>query len=93
MERIAAQTIRRISPTIPPGATRIGSLHDPDARPIAKGRLGRPVECGDQARLVDNEDGVTSDHNHEVGNPTLTLRYPHRRSNAWPDVRAVFLEQ
>ncbi|MGO9872331.1 MAG: hypothetical protein ACLPVY_00910 [Acidimicrobiia bacterium] len=91
MVRIAAQTIGCISGTIPPGATRIVSLHDPDARPIAKGRLGRPVECGDQAQLVDNEDGATSDHTHEVGN-RLALRCPRPRSNAWPDVRAVFLE-
>lgn len=27
-------------------ATRRVSLHDPDARPISKGRLGKPVEFG-----------------------------------------------
>jgi IS5 family transposase len=45
------------------------SLHDPDARPIRKGRLGRPVEFGYKAQLVDNEDGVILDHNIEAGNP------------------------
>ena len=45
------------------------SLHDPDARPIVKGRLGRPVEFGYKAQIVDNEDGVIVDHNIEVGNP------------------------
>ena len=45
------------------------SLHDPDARPIAKGRLGRPVEFGYKAQIVDNEDGVILDHNVEAGNP------------------------
>jgi len=46
VERVAAQTRLRISGVTPDGATRIVSLHDPDARPIAKGRLGRPVEFG-----------------------------------------------
>src|SRR6266568_3897951 len=45
------------------------SLHDLDARPIAKGRLGRPVEFGYKAQIVDNEDGVILDHTVEMGNP------------------------
>ena len=45
------------------------SLHDPDARPIRKGRLGKPVEFGYKAQVVDNEDGVVIDHNVEIGNP------------------------
>ena len=45
------------------------SLHDPDARPIRKGRLGKPVEFGYKAQVVDNEDGVVLDHNVEIGNP------------------------
>ena len=45
------------------------SLHDADARQIVKGRLGRPVEFGYKAQIVDNEDGVVVDHNVEVGNP------------------------
>jgi transposase, IS5 family len=67
--RIAAQTRQRLSGTIPDGATRRVSLHDPDARPIAKGRLGRPVEFGYKAQLVDNNDGVVVDHTVERGNP------------------------
>lgn len=69
VEQVAAQTRQRISGTTPDGATRIVSLHDPDARPIRKGRLGRPVEFGYTAQVVDNEDGVVLDHNVEVGNP------------------------
>lgn len=53
----------------PDGATRRVSLHDPDARPIAKGRLGKPVEFGHKAQLVDNDDGVVLDHTVEQGNP------------------------
>jgi IS5 family transposase len=69
LERIAAQTHQRVRGIMPPGATRIVSLHDPDARPIAKGRLGKPVEFGYKAQIVDNEDGVVLDHIIEIGNP------------------------
>ena len=67
--RVAAQTRQRLAGEIPAGATRVVSLHDADARPIAKGRLGKPVEFGYKAQLVDNEDGVIVDHNVEQGNP------------------------
>jgi IS5 family transposase len=67
--RVAAQTRQRLAGELPPGATRVVSLHDADARPIAKGRLGKPVEFGYKAQLVDNEDGVIVDHNIEAGNP------------------------
>ena len=67
--RIAAHTELRISGTTPDGSTRLVSLHDPDARPIAKGRLGKPVEFGYKAQVVDNDDGIVLDHNIEVGNP------------------------
>jgi IS5 family transposase len=67
--RVAAQTRQRLAGTTPDGATRIVSLHDRDARPIVKGRLGKPVEFGYKAQIVDNEDGVIVDHNVEVGNP------------------------
>ena len=49
--RIAEQTRQRLAGpprTAPPG----GSAHDGDARPIAKGRLGRPVEFGYTAQVV-----------------------------------------
>ncbi len=67
--RIAEQTEKRLGGEVPDGATRLVSLHDPDARPIRKGRLGKPVEFGYKAQVVDNEDGVVLDHNVEVGNP------------------------
>ena len=67
--RVAAQTRQRIAGETPPGASRVVSLHDGDARPIVKGRLGKPVEFGYKAQLVDNEDGVIVDHNIEQGNP------------------------
>jgi IS5 family transposase len=67
--RVAVQTRQRLAGETPLGATRVVSLHDAEARPIAKGRLGKPVEFGYKAQLVDNEDGVIVDHNIEAGNP------------------------
>lgn len=67
--QITAQTRQRLAGQTPDGATRRVSLHDPDARPIAKGRLGKPVEFGHKAQLVDGDDGVIVDHNVERGNP------------------------
>ena len=67
--QIAAQTRQRLAGQTPDGSTRRVSLHDPDARPIAKGRLGKPVEFGHKAQLVEGDDGVIVDHNVERGNP------------------------
>jgi transposase, IS5 family len=67
--RITEQTRQRLAGTTPAGATRRVSLHDPDARPIAKGRLGKPIEFGYKAQIVDNDDGVVLDHTVEPGNP------------------------
>ncbi len=67
--RVAAQTRQRLAGIIPDGATRRISLHDGDARPIAKGRLGKPVEFGYKAQVVDNDDGIVLDHTVEQGNP------------------------
>lgn len=64
--RADSRTVRGQTPA---GATRRVSLHDDDARPIAKGRLGRPVEFGYKAQVTDNDDGVVLDHTVEMGNP------------------------
>jgi transposase, IS5 family len=70
LSQVAAQTRQRVvEGVMPPGATRLVSLHDPDARPIAKGRLGRPVEFGYKAQVVDNQDGIVVDWRVEKGNP------------------------
>jgi IS5 family transposase len=68
-DRVLDQTRQRLAGDVPAGATRLVSLHDPDARPIRKGRLGKPVEFGYKAQMVDNEDGIILDHNVEIGNP------------------------
>ncbi len=67
--QVAAQTWQRVAGITPAGVTRRVSLHDADARPIAKGRLGKPVEFGYKAQVVDNDDGVVLDHTVEQGNP------------------------
>jgi transposase, IS5 family len=67
--QIAAQTRQRLAGVTPDGATRQVSLHDPHARPIAKGRLGTPIEFGHKAQVVDHDDGVVLDHTVEPGNP------------------------
>ena len=67
--QIAAQTRQRVSGQIPDGATRRVSLHDGQARPIAKGRLGKPVEFGHKSQIIDNDDGIVLDHTVEMGNP------------------------
>ena len=68
-QRIAAQARQRIAGITPDGATRRVSLHDADARPIAKGSLGKPVQFGYKGQVTDNDDGVVLDHNVEQGNP------------------------
>ena len=67
--QVVAQTRQRVAGSTPDGATRRVSLHDGDARPIAKGRLGKPVEFGQKAQVVDNDDGIVLDHTVEQGNP------------------------
>jgi transposase, IS5 family len=68
-QRVIAQTRSRFAGVMPAGATRLVSLHDPDARPIRKGKIGTPVEFGYKAQLIDNDDGVVLDHQVLLGNP------------------------
>lgn len=68
--KVVDQTRLRVAGDTPTSATRLVSLHDPDARPIKKGRLGKPVEFGYLAQVLDNEDGVIVDHSTHVGNPS-----------------------
>lgn len=44
------------------------SLHDADARPIARGSLGKPVQFAYKGQIVDNSDGVVLDHTLQQGN-------------------------
>jgi IS5 family transposase len=66
---VVAQTRSRLAAVMPDSASRLVSLHDPDARPIRRGRLGHPTEFGYKAQVVDNADGIIVDHTVEPGNP------------------------
>lgn len=65
--QVIAQARSRLAGTMPDSATRLVSLHDPDARPIRKGRLDRPVEFGYKAQVTDNDDGIILDYAVEYG--------------------------
>jgi len=60
--RVARQTRQRLAGNVPDGATRLVSLHDPDARPIRKGRLGKPVEFGYKALCRHRHNAFTAEH-------------------------------
>jgi len=65
--QVVAQTRSRLAGQLPASATRLVSLHDPDARPIRKGRIERPVEFGYKAQVSDNDDGIILDYAVEYG--------------------------
>lgn len=69
VDRVVSQTRERLAGGMPDGATRLVSLRDPDARPIKKGRLGKPVEFGYKAQVADNRDGIILDYQVFLGNP------------------------
>src|SRR6516162_1820459 len=64
---IVAQARSRLGGQLPESATRLVSLHDPDARPIRNGRIDRPVEFGYKAQVTDNDDGIVLDYAVEYG--------------------------
>src|SRR5229473_953890 len=65
--KIVAQARTRLAGQTPESATRLVSLHDPDARPIRKGRIDKPVEFGYKAQVTDNDDGIILDYGVEYG--------------------------
>ncbi len=74
---VIVQTRARLVGDMGPSATRVVSMHDPDARAIAKGRLGKPVESGYKAQVVDNVDGIVVDHSvHQGSSPDAPLLAP-----------------
>ncbi len=90
---IVAQARTRLAGQTPDGATRLVSLHDPDARPIRKGRIDRPVEFGYKAQVTDNDDGIILDYSVEYGaapdGPQLTPAVERIRRRAGRAPRAV----
>lgn len=84
--QVIAQARARVEGGQPDGATLV-SLHEPDARPIRKGRLGKPVEFGYKAQVVDNTDGIVIDYSgpcrqplrHRAAPPRCRTRRNHLR--------------
>ena len=52
-ERVVAQARNRLAGVMAESVSRLVSLHDVEARPIRKGRLGKPVEFGYKAQIVE----------------------------------------
>lgn len=48
---------------------RIVSFHDPDARPIRRGKLGKPNEFGRTMQLTQDQSGLMCDYQIQHGNP------------------------
>ncbi|MDD3926784.1 MAG: ISNCY family transposase [bacterium] len=48
---------------------RIVSLHDTDARPIVKGKTGKPVEFGEKVLIQENEKGIVTSYEVYDSNP------------------------
>jgi IS5 family transposase len=88
---VVAQTRLRVAGEKVDSATRVVSLHEPDARPIKKGRLGKPVEFGSKAQVMDNEDGLILDYDVKTGNPpdaeqlAPAIRRVHKRLGRTPE--------
>ena len=90
---VVAQARSRLAGQMPDGATRLVSLHDPDARPIRKGRIDKPVEFGYKAQVLDNDDGIVLDYSVECGavpdGPQLAPAIERVRRRAGQVPRAV----
>ena len=85
-ELIADQSEQRLSGNKP--AERIVSVVDPEARPIVKGKLDKPVEFGRTLELAQDESGYITDHQVHQGNPheaTLLPDLIDRHQERFPD--------
>jgi IS5 family transposase len=67
-QRLLAQTDQRLDGNRVI-ADRLVSLSDPDARPIRKGKPGRPTEFGYSLLVAEDERGFIADHQLQQGNP------------------------
>lgn len=68
-EQILEQTEKKLSDSKATIPERIVSFHDPEVRPIRKGKLGKPTEFGRTLQLVQDESGVILDYQINHGNP------------------------
>jgi IS5 family transposase len=79
--RLLAQTDQRLAGdrVIP---DRLVSLSDPDARPIRKGKPGRPTEFGSTLLLAEDERGFIADHQLQRGNHRMQRSWSRRSSGS-----------
>lgn len=85
-EQAAAQSRERLLGGKP--TDRIVSIADPEARPIIKGKLDKPVEFGRIASLVQDESGYFTQADVHVGNPQeapLTPGILAKHQDQFPD--------
>jgi transposase, IS5 family len=80
-EKVAGQIRQRVSGE--KIADRVISLHDPDARPIRKGKLGKPTEFGYVSQLVEVTEntkpgarGLILPASSTIGNPQEVVLLP-----------------
>jgi transposase, IS5 family len=80
-EKVARQIRQRVAGK--PITDRIVSLHDPDARPIRKGKLGKPTEFGFVSQLAEVTEntkpgarGLILPASTELGNPSENTLLP-----------------
>jgi hypothetical protein len=86
---LVAQARTRLAGQTPDGATRLVSLHDPDARPIRKGRIDRPVESGYRSPVTTTASSWTTPSNTAPPPTGRSLRPPSSGSAAAPAPRRV----
>jgi transposase, IS5 family len=79
--RLLAQTDQRLAGNRVI-ADRLVSLADPDARPIRKGKPGRPTEFGYTLLLAEDERGFIADHKVEHGNHRMRRSWSRRSSGS-----------
>lgn len=73
-DKIAGQSEERLSGGKP--QDRVVSLVDPQARPIVKGKLDKPVEFGRTAQITQDESGYFTQYGVNQGNPNDTTLLP-----------------
>lgn len=72
-EQILSQTKEKLQ-GVESIADRIVSFHDPEARVIRKGKLGKPNEFGRTLELVQDQSGLMIDYTIQAGNPSDKTR-------------------
>jgi IS5 family transposase len=85
---VAAQARSRLAGQMPGGATRLVSLHDPDARPIREGRIDKPagvrVQGPGAGQRRRRHRGLHRGIRRSAGRPAAGTRHRTRPPPRWP---------